>query len=108
MDYAKLETKMASKVKKFGVPVTVTRLGEPVLKSYAIFTSTVAKDDTQSDYASLSKLTVTTSVAYIGGAFKNPPKPGDDVVGKLRSYIVTSVETYMPADVVIGYKLELE
>lgn len=108
MDYAALGTKMAAKIKQFGVSVTLTRLGTAVCKTYAVFTTTVAKDDNQSQFSSISKLTVTTSVAYLGGSFKNPPQPGDSVVGKLRSYTVTSVEAYMPADVVIGYKLELE
>ena len=111
INYAHLGTQMKSVIKMLGVPVTVSRPAQfdaKVLSAYMVFSHSTEKEDSSSPLSQIANATNPSATAYLGGSFAKPPEVGDKVISKNRpSYLVTSVETYKPGAIVVGYKLEL-
>jgi hypothetical protein len=98
---------IAKTIQTYGMSITMTKANGSSIKTYGVFDEDKKSSDTTNSLSFTSPMTVGTVVCYIAATAK-APEVGDNLTGNNRSYNITGVEAYRPANVVIAYKLSLQ
>ena len=104
--YESFRANIAQLISKYGISITITYADGKIVKTPAVFVTSIKESEQRDTIALFSQATVGSDIAYIT-AVKVPPQPGDLLTGKDRSYRIQIAEVYKPAGVVIAYKLTL-
>lgn len=96
--YQTTASKLLNKLKQYGMPIKIRKLVGTTTSTFGIWS---ISEDIEKDGLSIStKTMIVPSLKYI-------PEVSDKIVIKADTYSINKVKEYKPADIVIGYALEV-